>query len=198
MPRLFLCLVPSRLETIFEESESKCSSQTSLPATKQHRKEASSFQNQSALDALEGEAETDINRDISKEPDIKGTLSIANKSALEQESKIDATKTRDLEKESEIKGGARFFSNKTALERESSEEALERGTTITTSFKKPVPLVKINGNGKTKTRNQPSGGSPFLQHIPRGSSVSPADVKGINPSIFIASKFQIPPFLLIL
>lgn len=267
---------PPRLETIYEEGESKCSSLTSLAVAKQ---QALTFYNQDAIATVEsGEKETEMgsSKDIIREPDVEGTVSIVNKSALDQDSSSDeelrdkgkvqssdvssgtrkqtpsfsnrtaleresseedkATKKgavpaihlasdvssssarrhtlsfsnrTALEREnsgedktttkgavltvglaSDVSGSPRkhalSFSNRTALERENSEEGkatndsgkLERGTDITASFRRPVPLGKMNEKEAPNIQTS-SRGSPFLQHIPRGAFVSPADVKGM-------------------
>lgn len=141
----------SRLDTIIEESEYSRSSSFSK---KQHEAGAFSFSNKSALEDLEHElqttAETQL-KDLPNEP-AGEDLFIANEHAL------------SLEK-----------SGKT-LEEDFADGIPKRGSAITTSFKKVVPMRNISENGG-KPKIQPND-SPLLRYAPRGTAIPPSEVKG--------------------
>lgn len=142
------------LETIIEESESKCSSQTSLP--KHQGKEPLSFANKSALEGYE--KETPLTEPV---PESKGDfeagkdLSFANQSALDFES------GKVTEEDSEDDG-----------------KLPKRGEVITTSFKKPVPMSKITEQNGDRERREPCD-SPLLRYTPRSTPIPPAEVQGM-------------------
>ena len=159
----------SQLETIIEESESRSSSQTSFSSGRRHRKEALSFSNKRALEELENEPQH-IETGFSDLPNAPAgaNLSFTNQSALDIES------GKASEADFEDGGG----------------DVPERGSAITTSFKKVVPM--------RSTRNTQPGGSPLMAYSPRGAIIPPNEVKGgiashlDNAAVGILNSLSVP------
>ena len=136
----------------------------------------------------EGEA----SRTSSQASLLKPGTSFTNRAAVEMyEQETSMTEPAPLgEIDNKTEGRGMSFSNKTALDLEqgtvTEKELAEaeglpgRGTTITTSFRNVVPMSKLNGSmqGSEDRPSPKPHDSPLLRHVPRGTPIAPADVKG--------------------